>query len=223
METTNKYIPALKYHWLTPLYDPLIHRLMREDVLRERLVLEADILPGMRVLDLGCGTDTLTILIKRSHVMAQVFGLDADPQVLNLARLKAAQVGARITLEQGMAYKLPFPDGWFDRVLSSLVFHHLTTGQKQQAFSEVLRVLRPGGKFTILDVGVPRSVYSRLVSQVMRLAEQAEANVRGLLPEMMKLAGFVSISEIEQFTSLFGNLTMYQAEIPAQPTGSVSG
>jgi len=218
MDTTKSYIPALGLRWLTPLYDPLIHRLMREDVLRERLVLEADILPGMRVLDLGCGTGTLAILVKRSHVLAQVFGLDADPQVLGIAHSKADRAGARITLDQGLAYQLPYPDGWFDRVLSSLVFHHLTTDQKQQALNEVFRVLQPGGKFTILDVGVPRGVYAGLVSQIIRRTEQAGDNIKGLIPMMMKQAGLLNIIELEHFTSLFGSLTLHQAEKPAQPS-----
>ena len=212
METTKNYIPALGFHRLTPLYDPLIRRFMREDMLRDRLVLEADILPGMRVLDLGCGTGTLAVLTKQSHVMAQVYGLDADPQVLGIARSKAEQAGAQITLEQGMAYQLPFPDGWFDRILTSLVFHHLNTQQKQLAFTEVWRVLRPGGKFVLLDVGVPHSAYAHLVSEVIRRTEQAQDNISGLLPKMMKDAGLGNITEIENFASLFGSLTLYRAE-----------
>ncbi len=219
METTKTYIPALGFHWLTSLYDPIIHRLMREDVLRERLVLEADILPGMRVLDLGCGTGTLAILTKRSHVMAQVFGLDADPQVLDIARSKAEQAGASITLDQGLAYQLPYPDGWFDRLLSSLVFHHLTTEQKRLALDEVVRVLQPGGKFTLLDVGAPRGGYAWLVSQVIRRTEQAEDNVRGILPELMAQSGLLNITEIEHFGSLFGSLYLYRGEKAIQASG----
>ncbi len=217
METTRDYIPALGAHWLTPLYDPLIHRFMREDLLRERLVLEADILPGMRVLDLGCGTGSLAILIKRGHVMAQVFGLDADPQVLDIARAKAGQAGAKITLEQGMAHQLPYPEAFFDRVLSSLVFHHLTSDQKQQALNEVYRVLTPGGKLALLDIGVPHGVYSRLVSQIIRRTERAEDNIKGLLPQMMKNAGYVNIVHLEDFSSLMGNITLYRAQKPARP------
>ncbi len=212
METTNRYIPALGYHWLTPLYDPIIHRFMREDVLRGRLVLEADILPGMRVLDLGCGTGTLTILIKQSHLMSQVYGLDADPQVLEIARSKANQAGANITLEQGLAYQLPFPEAWFDRVLTSLVFHHLTGQQKQQALIEVSRVLRPGAKFCLLDIGVPQSFYTRLVSQVIRRTEQVEDNIQGLLPGMIQNAGFANTKEIESFGTVMGTLSLYRAE-----------
>ena len=155
MEKTERYIPALGYHWLTPLYDPLMNRFMHEEMLHSCLVLQADILPGMRVLDLGCGTGSLTTLIKQSHLKSQVYGLDADRQVLEIARTKTNHSGVDVTLEQGLAYQLPYSDGWFDRVLSSLVFHHLTSEQKQRAFSEIYRVLRPGGRFYLLDFGNP--------------------------------------------------------------------
>ncbi len=212
METTHSYIPALRVHWLTPLYDPFMHRIIQEDLLRNRLILEAGILPGMHVLDLGCGTGTLTILIKQSHLMSHVYGLDADPQILEIARSKAKQDETRITLEQGMAYQLPFPRAWFDRVLSSLVLHHLTVDEKQLALSEVHRILRPGGKFVFLDFGVPRGAYAQLVAQFMRRTEHVDDNVRGLLPGLLKGAGFVNITELESFRTIFGSLSMFRAE-----------
>ncbi len=214
METTQKYIPALRYHWLTPLYDPLVRRFMPEDMLRERLSLEADILPGMRVLDLGCGTGTLAVLVKQGHVFADVYGLDADPQVLTIARSKAHQAHAEITLQQGLAYQLPFPGAWFDRILTSLVFHHLTTLQKQQALHEVFRILKPAGKLTLLDIGEPYGPYARLVSQVVRRTEQAEANVRGLLPAMIEQAGFINCYVIDHFATIFGSLSLLSAVKP---------
>lgn len=212
MQSSQGYIPALGYHWLTPLYDPLIHRFMHEVELRQRLAMEADILPGMRVLDLGCGTGTLAILAKQTHVFARVTGLDADPQALDIARAKARLAGVSILLEQGMAGQLPFPDGRFDRVLSSLVIHHLDQLQKLQAFQEVYRVLQPGGKFCILDIGTPHTTYSRLVSQVVRHTEFAADNIQGLLPHLLKKAGFVNIVEIGHFGSVFGSLSLLRAE-----------
>ena len=214
METKQGYIPALRYHWLTPFYDPLVHHFMPKDVLRERLVLEADIQPGMRVLDLGCGTGTLAILIKRSHVFAHVYGLDADPQVLAIARTKADQAQVEITFQEGLAYQLPFPGAWFDRVITSLVFHHLTTQQKQQALNEVFRVIKPGGRFTLLDIGVPYGPYAWLVSQVVRRTEQAEANVRGLLPGMIQQAGLSQYKVVEHFATIFGSLSLLSAGKP---------
>ena len=63
----RRYIPAAAYDWLLPLYDPLQRWLVREDSVKRPLIQGAEILPGHRVLDIGCGTATLTILIKRLH------------------------------------------------------------------------------------------------------------------------------------------------------------
>ncbi|MCA1553246.1 MAG: class I SAM-dependent methyltransferase [Chloroflexi bacterium] len=137
----DTYIPALGQHWLTPLYDPLLRWGMRETRFKNSLLAQARIHPEQRVLDLGCGTGTLTVLIKQAHPDAEVIGLDADPQVLTIAAAKAAQAGMDIQFDEGMAYQLPYPDDSFDRVLSSLMFHHLTNEHKQRTLSEVFRVL----------------------------------------------------------------------------------
>src|SRR5262245_2499174 len=75
----RSFVPALGFDWLTPLYDPLIRLALREEAVKQRLVDQARIAPGMQVLDLGCGTGTLALLIKRSHPTARVVGLDVDP------------------------------------------------------------------------------------------------------------------------------------------------
>ena len=76
---------------------------MRESTFKRRLVEQARIEKGQRVLDLGCGTGTLTILIKKSHPEAEVIGLDGDPNILEIARTKIAKAGLDITLDQGIA------------------------------------------------------------------------------------------------------------------------
>ena len=81
----------------------------------------------MRVLDLGCGTGTLTILAKKVAPGANVTGLNGDPQVRQIAQDKAAQTGVQIEWDRGMAFDLPYPDNTFERVLTSLVYHHLST------------------------------------------------------------------------------------------------
>lgn len=185
---------------------------MREEVIRNQLILQADILPGMKVLDLGCGTASLTTLIKQSHVMASVYGLDADLQILEIARRKASHAEVDIQLDQGMAYQLPYQTAMFDRVVSSLVFHHLDTHEKQLAMGEVFRVLRPGGKFCLFDIGQPHSLSTRLASQVLRRMERASDNVYGLLPGMMERAGFQNVVEIERFSMFMESISLMQGE-----------
>jgi ubiquinone/menaquinone biosynthesis C-methylase UbiE len=104
---------------------------MREPTIKGRLVEQAKIANDQRVLDLGCGTGTLALLIKRRYPGALVVGLDVDPRVLARARRKAGRVGVRVALTRGTASDLPYPDGAFGRVVSSLVLHHLTHGGEQ--------------------------------------------------------------------------------------------
>ncbi|MBI3760806.1 MAG: methyltransferase domain-containing protein [Chloroflexi bacterium] len=214
MSKGGKYIPALSFDWLTPLYDPLLRWGMREETFKRALIVQAQIKPGQRLLDLGCGTGTLTLLIKQLHPDSEVVGLDGDPNVLEIARGKAAQAGVTITLDHGLAFQLPYPDGSFDRVLSSLVLHHLTSEDKQRAAHEVFRVLRPGGELHVADFGQPRSAYAKLLAPVMQHLEEASDNFRGLLPEMFRGAGFAPVDEPAQFTTVFGGLSLYQARKP---------
>lgn len=210
----TEYIPALKYGWLTPFYDPFIRWTTREMVFKRRLIEQARIESGHRVLDLGCGTTTLTILIKRAHPHAVVTGLDGDPRVLEIARAKVAKSGIDITLDHGMSFELPYPDGSFDRVLSSLLLHHLTRENKQRTLNEVFRVLGPGGGLHLADLGRPHNAFTHLMSLVMRRLEETYDNIRGLLPRMIQEAGFDRVEETTRYTTIFGTICLYRAWKP---------
>jgi ubiquinone/menaquinone biosynthesis C-methylase UbiE len=212
MDKTEKYIPAFSFRWLTPIYDPFLKWGMCEATFKRHLIQHAYLQPGMRVLDLGCGTGTLTILIKQTHPEAEVIGLDGDLAVLKIARSKANQAGVNITLDYGMAFQLPYPDNSFDRVLSSLVIHHLTTDNKQRAIQEIYRILRPGGELHIVDFGKPKSIYARLIAPIMRRLEEAADNIQGLLPEMMRNAGFQRVEEPAHYTTIVGGLSLFRAK-----------
>ena len=68
-------------------------------------------------------------MLKRAHPDAEVTGMDGDPQVLNIAREKSR--GTNIQWDEGLASSLPYPDSVFDRVVTSLVIHHLITDDKR--------------------------------------------------------------------------------------------
>jgi len=214
IDKREQYMPSLRYGWLTPLYDPLQRWIFRESVFKSHLVEQAHIEKGQQVLDLGCGTATLTILLKKRHPEAEVFGLDADPAALEFARAKAARAGVEIAFERGLAFHLPYPDGSFDRVFSSLMFHHLNQEQKRAAMQEVFRVLRPAGEFYLADLGRPHNALMYLISLVMRRLEHAADNISGLLPGMILQAGFERVAEAAAFPMPYGTVSLYKAHKP---------
>lgn len=210
----NQYIPALKYDWLTPLYDPLLKWTMGEFAFKRQLVRQAGIEKGNRVLDLGCGTATLTLLIKKTHPEAKVVGLDGDLKVLEIAKAKAVKTGLKIALDRGMAFELPYPDNSFDRVLSSLVFHHLTRDNKVRTLREVFRVLKPGGELHVADWGKPQNTLMRVAFLLVQMLDGFNTtadSVNGLLPELFSQAGFEDTQQTDRHITLFGTLALYRA------------
>src|SRR5258708_30120694 len=212
------FIPALRYGALTALYDPLLRWTMRESLFKDQLIRRARIQTGSRVLDLGCGTGTLTLRLKRQQPDAEVVGLDADPQALRIAEAKAAAAGIPIAFDQGMAFALPYADHSFDRVLSSLLFHHLTHEDKARTARNLARVLRPGGELHVADWGKARNGLMRAAFLLVHLLDGFETttqNVRGALPHVFAAVGFEDVRESAQYVTLFGTLALYQARKPA--------
>jgi ubiquinone/menaquinone biosynthesis C-methylase UbiE len=215
VKNRNEYIPALKYDWLTPLYDPLIRSTLRESTFKRHLVKQAGIKKGHRVLDLGCGTGTLALLIKSHYPKAEVLGLDADPKVLEAARAKATRAHLNVRFDHGMAFELPYPDASFDRVISSLLFHHLTRENKERTLREVFRALRPGGELHVADWGKARNWPMRIAFLLVQMLDGFETtadNVSGLLPELFRMARFVKVEESARYMTIVGTLSLYKAQ-----------
>ena len=145
MGSTEEYIPALKYNWLTGLYDTIMEILLKEKTFKMGLVAGLKNPQPIRILDLGCGTATLSIMIKRQFPQSEVIGLDGDNKVLKIAKRKARQQDADIQFAEALSFDIPFPDNHFDVVVSSLLFHHLTSMAKRSTLKEVYRVLSPIG------------------------------------------------------------------------------
>ncbi len=211
MKKHSHYIPAFHFHWLTRWYDPMMRYLFHEETLKTTLINQAHIQSGQDVLDMGCGTGTLTLMIKQTQPNAAVYGLDIDLQVLDIARKKTEQTGIRIDLQQGTATCLPYPNERFDHVFASLLLHHLTRQDKQQALQEAFRVLKPGGVLHVGDFGKPRDSVMGLISWVVRWFEEVHDNILGLLPIFMAEAGFQSIEETAHYRTVLGTVALYRA------------
>jgi ubiquinone/menaquinone biosynthesis C-methylase UbiE len=187
------YIPALGLRALTPLYDPVMRRFFHEDRLKRQFLASANLQPGQRVLDLGCGTGTLLLMLTEQQPTAVVTGVDGDGDVLTIAQSKAVHNTGTMSWSRALVSDLPFPDATFDRVLSSLMIHHLSPDDKRAALREAYRVLRPGGELHVLDFGTPQTRLGRFAAPALRHLEQVADNLDGRIPELARQAGFVDV------------------------------
>ena len=129
----------------------------REGAFRERQLDLAHVTVGESVLDVGCGTGTLAIAAaRRVGETGSVTGVDPSLELLARARKKARRAHVSVTLETAGGERLPFPDASFDVVLSSLVFHHLAHAALRSSALEMRRVLKPGGRLLVIDIGGPQ-------------------------------------------------------------------
>jgi SAM-dependent methyltransferase len=214
---SRDYLPALRFPALTRIYDPVVRLTTREGEFKRLLIDQARPAPGQRVLDLGCGTATLAIQLKRRQPAAEVVGLDADPEMLGRGRSKAADAGVELQLDEGFSNALPYPDESFDLVLSTLFFHHLDPIPKRQTIKEIARVLRRGGELHVADWGRAQDPVMAAASLSIRLFDgfsNTRDNFRGALPELFEEFGLVAAEQTRRLRTPFGSLALYRARRP---------
>ena len=152
---------------------------------KRRIVGLAKLTPEDRVLDVGCGTGVLTRLAAQQA--AEAVGIDAAPEMIDVARAKAARQGLRVDFRAALIEDIPFPDAHFDVAFSTLMIHHLPPEVKHTGLREVLRVLKPGGRLLVADF-------------------DREGQLSGLLRE----AGFGEVTALGR-AWLFGRISLWEA------------
>jgi ubiquinone/menaquinone biosynthesis C-methylase UbiE len=192
----REFLPAAGRDVFLPVYDPFVS-LMGFDRARRELVSVANVEPGQHILDIGCGTGTLAVMLKRQYPSAQVTGLDPDPKALRRARIKATGLSAQF--DQGFADQLPYKDETFERVFSSFMFHHLNEHERENMLREVLRVLKPGASFHLLDFVADSA---RLFLSHARMKDNRDATIL----ELMNRVGLTNVAKVNDGSMLFGLL-----------------
>jgi demethylmenaquinone methyltransferase/2-methoxy-6-polyprenyl-1,4-benzoquinol methylase/phosphoethanolamine N-methyltransferase len=153
---------TIRWAWF---YDAFVNGLLagQERQLREATVALAQIQPGEKVLDVGCGTGSLALVArKNSGVGVEISGVDAAVEMIERARQKADRAGLDVKFETGVVEALDFKDDSFDLLFNSLVVHHLPADLKKKAFAEMLRVLKPGGRLVLVEFEPPKSGIRKL-------------------------------------------------------------
>ncbi len=153
----------------------------KEEALRQQI---ADLIryqPGEKVLDVGCGTGSLTLVAKeRVGRAGSVHGIDPAPRQIERARAKTARRGLPIDFQLGVIEKLPFPDQTFDVAQSTFAIDHVPADLQRQGLKEIARVLKPGGRLFIMVTGSVQDLAIFMKEAGFSQIETGEAKYRGL-------------------------------------------
>ena len=189
MNNQQQFIPALKYKPLTGLYDFLVGIKFPEKKIKLALLEQGDLKNDFAVLDFGYGTATFLILGKKQYPKMNFSGLDVDDEILKIAGTKIEKENINVELVRYDGSHFPITDKLFDRIFSTLVFHHLSTKNKKNALSEIFRVLKDDGELHIADFGKAKNGATWLLFHFFGFYDGLEntfVNAEGKLMEMIR-------------------------------------
>ena len=202
-KSQRTYLPAAGRDLFLPLYD-LVARAVGADQARQSLLDQPQLRSAQRVLDIGCGTGTFAVLLKKRFPKLEVIGLDPDQKALTRAKRKAERAGVSIRFDQGFADELQYESGSFDVVFSSFMFHHLEGRDRGKTLCEVRRVLKPAGSFYLLDFEVSEARSGHGLLALFHSSERLRDNSESRILTLMRDAGFSESKKIATRHVLFG-------------------
>ncbi|XPM53173.2 MAG: class I SAM-dependent methyltransferase [Leptolyngbya sp. IPPAS B-1204] len=197
----NQNFHGVKNGYLSPdaavTYDPITQYVLppNEEWVRKGLIERIRCQPR-RILDLGCGTGSTTLLLKQAFPFAEVIGIDLSPYMLVVAADKAEQSGLKVNLKQANAEQTGFADTSFDLVTASLLFHETPPLISGNILQEAFRLLKPGGEVLILDGNQSTLRQTEWLTQIFEepyIKDYAAGNVG----DWMRTAGFADVQTEE--------------------------
>jgi len=215
MDAQKKFIPALGYDFLTVWYDATIRLTMPERKFRGLLVNEIAAKSGEKILEFGFGTGANLLLVKEKSPDAYLRGLDIDPKVKAIAHHKLGKRRFLVPLDLYDGSQFPYTNSKFDKVYSCLVFHQLDAETKLACLREIHRVLRPGGRLIVGDWGKADGRRMRLAFGLVQLLDGFKTtndNVRGLMPDFIREAGFQNEAVARSINTAIGTFSYFTAD-----------
>ena len=209
------FTPAMGRFAPTRMYDS-VAALLRERLWRGLVARHVAPRPGDVIVDVGCGTGSLALLLQHVEPQARIIGVDPDREVLGTARRKADDAGAAVEWRVGMGDAMVevVGSGTASAVVSSLVLHQCPMAMKRAVLASMFVALRPGGRLVIADYGLQRTRLMRLAFRVVQLADgkqDTQPNADGILPRLISEAGFQDVREAEVVPTISGSISVYTA------------
>jgi ubiquinone/menaquinone biosynthesis C-methylase UbiE len=217
MPNERDFTPAFPFLWA---YDLAVAADRRERTWRGALLRQLDPRPSDIVADIGCGTGSFLALLGRTAKWAKLIGVDPDDRILRRARHKLDAAGIAVTLERGYLRDVVtlLAGIGVNKIASSLVFHQVPLAEKRAGLSSIYSALSPGGELHVADFGLQRTRLMRSLFRIVQHVdgyENTQPNADGILPSLMREAGFAQVKETSVIPTLTGSISLYKAIRPA--------
>lgn len=221
----DAFVPVLGFAGLTPLYDTMLALATRERVWRRALLDSIAPVDGETIIDVGSGTGTLAILLKRRAPGARVIGVDPDPNALAIAGRKAERAGVEVEWRRGFARHAAtiLRPGVADKAVSTLVFHQVPVAEKRAGVAAMFDAVRAGGEVHVADYARQASPVRRALFSVIGLLDgfdNTRPNAAGVIEELLTAATGSPVEARRVVPTITGAISLFNCRRPA-PGGVV--